>query len=307
MPSRSIFLLVLCLLGPSAFSAGLHDYVDMSSFDKRSKCEYVSDFFRTVYAEPSELYQKFIHRKTDFQKTLKPSVGIDGLLVLIHGHNAHPYQWWAYLAQTPAFLSGWSVYAPEVLLGGNVYLDEAVDPIFHQIQSWSYKNRDKPIVLIGTSLGGRIALELSNRLKDNRVFLISLAGAIGGSSLLSLGEKMGLARFLEGKPIREELTENSPRTKKLLRDARRRAHMGKIHYVFIGSTFDHLLLKSSLAFPHLTLNPNILRHILLKSASHSEIVTSSLPIIYQILKEWLENGSISSSLDGFIGVATESK
>lgn len=308
LPRSLFYKLILCqMLASIALAYSLGDYVDMSHWDKRSKCEYFSDFFRTVYSESEEIYQKFCYRHHDFSRTFKPSVGSDGLLVLIHGRNAHPYQWWAYLKETPAFLSGFAIFAPEVLLGGNVYLDESVEPIFYQIKAWTQKFGNKPIILIGTSLGGRIALELSNRLKDDRVFVISLAGAIGGSGLLSLGEKIGVARYLVEAPIREELTINSSREKKLLRDARRRAHMGNINYAFIGSTFDHLLFKSSLAFPHVTLDANISRNILLKAAGHSEIVTSSMPIIYLLLKDWLNKGTIDSDLEDFPMVITDTK
>jgi len=191
------------------------------------------------------------------------------------------------------FENNWSIFAPIVLERGSTYLDSSVQPILNQIQSWTRNNIGKPIVLLGTSNGGRIVLELSNRLKnDCPILVISLAGAIGGSGLLSFGKKLGLAKYLVQTPVYEELTVNSVRVQKLISDARQRASIGNICYIFIGSSFDHLLLQSSLAFPNLTDRAEIVKNILLTRAGHSGIVTLSLPIIKFLLNEWLENGTI---------------
>jgi hypothetical protein len=138
-------------------------------------------------------------------------------------------------------------------------------------------------------------LELANRLiQTSPILVISLAGAIGGSGLLSYGETLGIARYLAQVPIRRELTVDSERVTKLFHDSQARTTMGNIQYIFFGSAFDHLLLYRRLAFPHLSDSDMICKHILMKSSGHSEIVTASLPMVKNLIRLWL--GKQSSSL-----------
>lgn len=181
----------------------------------------------------------------------------------------------------------WSVFAPIVLERGSTYLDISIEPILKSIESFIKTHPHAPIILLGTSNGGRVVLELSNRLSSNNpILVISLAGAIGGSGLLSLGENLHVAKYLVQACVREELAIGSQRISKLLSDARRRAQQGKINYIFIGASFDHLLVQSSLAFPNLQTDAS--KNILMPDVGHSAIVTKSLPLVKPQVKQWLE-------------------
>lgn len=83
-------LLIALLITKSSFAA---DFIEVYRQDSRSYPQYCLDLGKTIAFECQEIYQKFLHSNLDLRAYEQPSVGDAGLLVMVHGRNAHPTQW----------------------------------------------------------------------------------------------------------------------------------------------------------------------------------------------------------------------
>lgn len=298
------WLLAVCLLLAAPLSRA--EFVQVCSTDPRTMVDRVRDFFRAFQFEWNTRQKKREHLHLPFPTGIDPRPS-SGLIVLVHGLSSSPHQWWSYKEHIEQGLPDWTLFAPQVKNGGNCALDDAAKPILEAIQLWSEHNPKRPIILIGASNGGRIAMQVANLMDaEHPTLLVSLAGAIGGSRLLDLGLFFKMAHFFTHASIREELPTNSPRIKRLLADARKRAHLGNIHYVFFGlpAAEEYQFFSALLSFPELH-HPkaNATRHVLMRRAAHCGIVRSAMPIVMTLVHEWTHHNSINTTeLDDFVDV-----
>jgi len=112
-----------------------------------------------------------------------------GLILFIHGWKGLPHNWHEYLIKIKRDRLGFCCLAPHVISEGNCSLEEAAKPLLAIVKDYAVKNPCKPIVLIGTSNGGRIAMHLESQLAvedlDGRCFsLVSLAGVHYGTKFV---------------------------------------------------------------------------------------------------------------------------
>jgi pimeloyl-ACP methyl ester carboxylesterase len=266
--------------------------------DTRTMKEFCFDAFNGLISDCYSIHQKYNDKNRDFPTTIRDNTNENkGLIVMVHGRNSHPSQFGSYLTQLSTYYPEWSIFMPIVLDKGNASLDDSVIVLLPEILDWINKNPGLPVILIGTSMGGKIILELSNLLPNTiPVLVISLAGAIGGSGLLTLGESLGLAKFLVNETLRNEMVYDSDRNKQLLTTSKTRANEGNIWYVFLGTTDDPLLVDPSMAFPNVSDDS---LNILFKGFGHSGIVNNSLNIVLELLNKWYDTKTFDISFENY--------
>ncbi len=112
-----------------------------------------------------------------------------GLCLFIHGLRGIPHDWHEYLVEMKRRHPDVYCLAPYVLLEGNCSLKEAAAPLLRLVQDYARKNPGKPIILIGTSNGGRIAMYLETQLRVEdleyrQLTVVSLAGVHYGTQFI---------------------------------------------------------------------------------------------------------------------------
>jgi hypothetical protein len=80
-----------------------------------------------------------------------------GLCLLLHGMNASRKQWEKYTRQFPKDFPHMDYLAGPVFKAGNCSLEEAAEPFIEVVEDYLRKFPGKPLILIGTSNGSRIA------------------------------------------------------------------------------------------------------------------------------------------------------
>ena len=113
-----------------------------------------------------------------------------GLYLFIHGLRGTPSAWNEYLNKVSQDQPEMDCLAPHVPLGGNCPLEDAAEPLLAVVSNYAQKHPGKPIVLVGTSNGGRIAMYIENNLpveelKGAKLSLVSIAGVHYGTQLVS--------------------------------------------------------------------------------------------------------------------------
>ncbi len=247
-------------------------------------------FIQTVASEIQHIISVFWRTTSPHTQILSCERQDEGLIV--YGRNASSAQWNLYLNRLSVIFPFCRLYSPCVKDKGNVHLNEAVRPIFESVKIWLSSHPDSPVILIGTSNGGRIVLELSNCLSfanyKNPLYVISLAGTIRGTKLVSLCAHIPIIRSFIPMCLIEELKVDCKRVQETLQDMKYTMQHHDIAYLFIGSLFDHLLLDSSLAFPPKELNnhPQI-QNTYITNAGHSAVVNASYQIVEKKLATFL--------------------
>jgi pimeloyl-ACP methyl ester carboxylesterase len=296
-------LIFLFFINSLANASDQEKYFDQSFKDQRNIFTRSLDFVQAYLHEiPTSLLRQ-AHNFSEYPDDRPTHVEFPkGLIVMVHGLTSTPSQWWRYYEGLKESLPDWSFYIPKVKNSGDCYLDEAVKDIEKNIFSWAQKinNRSRPIIIMGTSNGGRIALELMNKFREQnpsderRILVISIAGAIGGSKLLEIGTKLGVARLIKSEAICTELRPGSNRIKRLLADTKENLSKTNTDCLFISipTEVEYLIGTSLYSAPDFHETRGDIRHILLEATAHSGVVLTSYPIIKRAINEWVYEGSI---------------
>jgi len=134
----------------------------------------------------------------------------DGLYLFIHGWKGLPHYFHPYILNVKRKNPSMLCYAPHILAEGNCTLEEAARPLLALIQDYAHQHPGKPIVLIGTSNGGRIAMYLESQLtveelKDREFSLVSLAGVHYGTQFINYlaGYKLLWTTFMHEEMVKD--------------------------------------------------------------------------------------------------------
>jgi pimeloyl-ACP methyl ester carboxylesterase len=125
-----------------------------------------------------------------------------GLCLFLHGLNASPRQWESYTRRFSRQFPETHYLAPYIVLAGNCPLEEAAGPVVQIVENYLQKFPGKPVTLVGTSNGARIALHVEAALNpdlvkaNSRLLVISIAGVLGGTKLMDLAQRICCRRFL---------------------------------------------------------------------------------------------------------------
>jgi len=172
------------------------------------------------------------------------------LVVCIHGYNDNPSQFKPILdALRKKTLLETDIFIPRVLQKGSAPLDAMATSIVEEITKWANTHqKDKELILLGISNGGRIARAVETQLAHSaqstfihKLHFISIVGACRGSSLVNLVNKLGFSWLLP-KTIVEEMPAYSPRNQRLDKEWWEGQALGPMReYTFIASPHDWLV------------------------------------------------------------------
>ena len=180
--------------------------------------DFALSFFRQIHT----FFYLTAHKFTlNLSKVKNPSWDPNsrGLIVMIHGLNNSPVHWSKHLKEEE-ITKGIDLYAPEVLKRGNISADGAVVPILKRIITYVRQHPGKPVCLLGISNGGRLTTLIETAMRKHAVRtpvkLSNISGAHFGTSLVNLGNSLGLTYLSTTAPVREELAYESEKSKEIL-------------------------------------------------------------------------------------------
>ena len=194
------------------------------------------------------IYQDKLHH---LNNTEGRNLNKDKLVVALHGLNCTPKIFQKTLDELEYHkLASMDLFIPQVLMYGNIELDDAVTPILKEIKNWASKGCNKELVLVGISNGGRIAKAIDCELARlavckniKKIHMISIAGACNGSALADLAHTLDLDFFMPD-PISKEMPTHSTRSK-ILHESWKKSvadtYFIDRKYTFIASAHDWIV------------------------------------------------------------------
>jgi len=217
-----------------------------------------------------------------------------GLYVIIHGLNARPEMTAAnYVQQIKKDRPDtYEIRAPHVYKKGNTSLQNAAKPIVEMVKSYLAENPGKPIHLIGTSNGARIAacVEVDLRKTDAKIRITAIAGLFFGSIRITELTRIKIARLVFHKDIIEDCSVGSKKAKKLIKDMQKPVTLGTRSYEFYGTPNDEAIPNFSSCFPKGI--PGATYHAPVKGESHVSLWGNILSKVLQDSYQWMDAQSL---------------
>lgn len=194
-----------------------------------------------------KIYEIFHPINLNYEELGPNAKGKNRLIVCVHGHRSNPGEFAKINAELQTRdLSNTALLIPRVLDKGRAKIDDMVQLIFDQITAWGAQGKDKELVLVGISNGGRIIRALDAKLSTSpqttaisRLHFISIVGACRGSDQANRINRLGLSCLLSP-AISEEMPTGSKRNIRLDREWRRGLNTSRFgrQYTFIASPHD---------------------------------------------------------------------
>jgi hypothetical protein len=219
----------------------------------------------------------------------------NGLCLFLHGLNASPRQWETYSRKFPSEFPNTHYLVGVVFKAGNCSLKNAGDPFVEVIEDYVQKFPGKPIVLIGTSNGGRLASYIETKInprllsQGSQLRVFSIAGVHGGTKLMNLAHQIGCARILRHHPdVTKELSFNSEESSRLVKALQQRQSVWKtqgvdVFHYFYAATEDEKVRPLASSFPYLGTEPRTYYEVIY-GETHETIVDRVQERIFFILK-----------------------
>lgn len=217
-----------------------------------------------------------------------------GLCLLLHGMNASRKQWETYSRQFPKNFPQAHLVIGNVYRAGNCSLEAAGNPFIEVVENYLAKFPGKPIVLIGTSNGARLASYIETQIKPQllqncKLTVFSIAGVHGGTTLMDLTHKICCAKVLRHHPeIKKELSFHSEKSIKLITSLQERQKVWalqdtKASHYFFATTEDEKVRPLGSSLPYLESTP-FQNYRIVVGESHETIVDSVQSEIFEIIK-----------------------
>ncbi len=186
-----------------------------------------------------------------------------GLYLFIHGLQGFPSSWGGYVQKVRAIAPKAHSIAPYVPERGNCSLKTAAKPLLQLVKAYLKKFPGKPIHLVGTSNGARIASYIENHLtveemKGRQLNVVSIAGVHYGTKLVDWLDKFYFLPLTgTNRALVKEFLWGSPFAKKLLEKWKAKQIEWKIHeiqtrHLFCIGLEDEKVLWHSSALPSLS-------------------------------------------------------
>ena len=229
---------------------------------------------------------------TDYQGFWKRAINLDGskaskaLIVFIHGLNSHPAVWSRYLKQLSQS-DHYDLWAPEVLDKGNTSLMNSIPPLVTALQNYMEEFPERPVALIGTSNGARIALMLETLLRSTqqRIFVASIGGVHGGSS------RIGFRYLWTDSDLYQELSVGNERAKNFIMQSQNKNLNESLRkFIFYGSRNDSQIIPTHSAFPVLNHNEQF---FLASGINHRGLVDRVRTHLLSQINLWIMEGESS--------------
>ncbi len=200
----------------------------------------------------------------------------DGLVVLLHGLNTSPAVWHAQRSLLDSH-PNIDLFAPTIPHFGACSLEEATHPLLNSILNYTQTHPNKPVCLLGTSNGSRIATKLEVEMRQKApktpVLVSSVAGLHFGSKGMNLLKWLGIAKKLYPEAVQNEFTFANPTAAHLLEQIKSPLppQCAERKYEFYASLDDVFIRELSSTLP--VLNKGEQRYIL-TGESHYSIVAA---------------------------------
>lgn len=232
---------------------------------------------------PSRFHFHRCDKKIHWKKASK------GLYVFIHGLYCHPLIWKSHLLELERYPQ-FDIFAPYVPYTGLCKLEEAAQPILHQILDYLKIHPQRPICLIGFSNGSRIAtwleIQLRHLVRGTAVKVSTIAGVHFGSSLVNRLERYGLARWILHRVIRQELAFGCQKAQDLLKDVLQKCPEDtERSYDFFATTEDFIVPSLNTSLPRLGLGEG---HYVVSGFGHNSVVAAVSVPQMQLCNDWME-------------------
>lgn len=228
-----------------------------------------------------------------------------GLIVLLHGLNDGPVQWSQALEELRTYNNGYfnnfTIYIPTLPARGNSDVKTISKPVGEIISKFfiTKGNENKPIIFIGTSNGGRLALHLSNIFASTKnLFVASIAGAHFGTEALSIANEMGLSFITAIKDIQRDLDFGSEHSKETI-NAAQDLHKNQPNHAFLffSSNTDAVVqaLEYHPSHPKIkvdrvpTRGPAV-KHVQVAGVGHLSIPSAVILQILVDVEKWIASG-----------------
>ncbi len=241
------------------------------------------------------------HTYHDPKISLTWKVESRALYVFVHGLKGHPSAWNDHISNLKKEQSDCDYYAPFVPHGGACTLEEASEPLFKNILSYADAFPGKPVCFIGVSNGGRIALNLSNWLAEQRsctpIKVSILAGALFGTPLINDLENLPrwILDWWISPVVRDELRFGSPSCRELLQRTVGLKEGEEISYEFFATPNDALVTDMRSALPKLGLLDET--HHIREACGHNSIVSEVYEEQLKACAAWIEKKTANERIN----------
>ena len=219
----------------------------------------------------------------------------DGLYLFIHGLRGSPTAWDQYVDSVKKREPTSHIFCPHIYKQGNVSLERAAEPILDAVKDYTTRFRGKPIYLVGTSNGGRIALYIENHLAPDLLGtaplrVVTISGVLNGTKLVDTVEKVKLGALMGLDPtLQKECKWKSEVAKNLLNEWKEKQKVWKkerknVQHFFCVSLDDEQVWPVTSSLPYsadATSNYKVYT-----GESHTSIVEGACK---KVIK-WLQNG-----------------
>lgn len=210
-----------------------------------------------------------------------------GLFLFITGLKGHPVWAAPYLEQIKNDRPNVEVRIPFIPHGGNCNLDEATLPILGMVKDYIEKHPGKPICIIGTSNGARIAAKIETLLRSENVSIrvTGIAGVFFGTEMMEVLKQINIASIALHPDVVADLSVNSETSRNLIDAMREPEHLGERAYEFYAASNDLHIPNFSSCLPLLGRGE---RHHLLRGWDHMNITEGVRPRELQRAYAWMD-------------------
>lgn len=260
----------------------------------------VVEFFQTMcFLITTCLYNFFAYLFSNETLYCTPSGGNnhwrkenDGLVVFLTGLQGHPSWAASYVENIAKDRPQLEVRIPWIPHSGDCTLEEAATSVIDMVRDYIKQNPGKPITLIGTSNGGRIAGKVETALRSENVAIRigSIAGVFFGSERVSFLKKICLG-WIYSEAIMKELAVGSPVAEDLIQKMRRPIYRGERDYTFYATANDFNIPNTSSCFPEIH---QPLERRFLKRCGHVSITEVVREEELQRTYAWMDAHKVSS-------------
>lgn len=246
-----------------------------------------------------------------FAKRGKPGTsGVGMIIFILHGINSHPMGMFPFLDELKKQIPGekqnhFLVCVPPLFKKGNASIDQIVARLWHDYvkKELSLAPSHIPVTIIGTSLGGVVALALRLKMEPHRrVHVATIGSPLRGTLWIDVCLLLKTKGFdlwttgLKREPtLLQALKVDSTERTHVIRDLKQKKYLETTRYLFVASIQDHLILPCNsglLNMKELDSKGNVVQeahqqYILLKKANHIGLQMEAAPkVIKTLLIEW---------------------
>lgn len=218
----------------------------------------------------------------------------EGLYLFLHGLGQTPYTWKSYVKTVQKDHPGFHCVAPLIKNRGNCSLSDAADPILELVKDYIEKHPGKPIHIVGTSNGGRIAQYIEARLpefmpENSSLAVATVAGLHYGTKFVSVANKYHLHHFLfVNKSVKKEFPYASDTAKREYQNwndsqCKFKEKNIQVKHLFCATINDDLIKSQDSCLPLAENEQTDCCYMIYKGHNHGSIVHAAKEDVF----EWL--------------------